>query len=217
LALTLLLGRVFCSWVCPVGLLLEATDKLRSGLAFLEIRSRNVRFPRSFKYLVLGGGLSLAAVIAVPVLGYVYPPAILSRELHDFVLASFDRAEMGRFSPSLSGLSLMTLFILAIVVFEVVVSRRWWCRYVCPGGALYSVIGQGRAVRVTLKSEACTGCTRCVPACPMGLDPMHDKMGMECDNCGVCIASCGDAALSYGLSGFLAGGRVVPEKASAGL
>ncbi len=200
LALTLMLGRVFCSWICPVGLLLELTDKARGLLSFLEIKPRSLRFPRSFKYVILAGGLLIAAISAVPVLGYIYPPAIVSRELHDFVLALYDRAEFGRFGLSTEGLTVMSLAIVAIVLFEVLVSRRWWCRYVCPGGALYNILGWARPVRVKLRRAACTGCAMCVPACPMGLNPMQNKMGIECDNCGVCIASCGDDALAYGFS-----------------
>jgi ferredoxin-type protein NapH len=195
--LTLVLGRVFCSWICPAGFLLEGVDGLRRVLRLLEIHPRNVRVPRAIKYGVLAGGLVTTALVASPVLGYVYPPAVLGRELHQLVFGVFDRAEMGRFGLSLQGLSWMMLVPVAIVVVEVALSRRWWCRYVCPGGALYSVLGAGRAVRVELAAPRCTACVRCVAACPMGLNPMRNQMGMECDNCGVCVAACGDDALRF--------------------
>jgi len=199
--LTLVLGRIFCSWICPMGLLLEMNDKLRALLRFLEIQPRNLRVDRATKYGLLVAGLLLAAVLSVPVLGYVYPPAILSRETHDLVFAWFDRAEQGRFGLWLGSLSWMMSIVLAIVVVELVVSRRWWCRYVCPGGALYSALGWARPVRVRLRHEKCTDCALCVAACPMGLNPMKNEMGAECDSCGVCISSCEDGALGYGLEG----------------
>ncbi|MEE8311851.1 MAG: 4Fe-4S binding protein [Candidatus Binatia bacterium] len=203
LAVTLLLGRVFCSWICPMGLLLEMSDKLRRVLRFLELHPRNLLAARSTKYVLLATGLLLAFLLSMPVLGYVYPPAILSRELHDLVFNVFDRAELGRFGVSLQGLSWMMLIIVVIVVVEVTVSRRWWCRYVCPGGALYSLIGHARPVRVKLYSKECTQCALCVAVCPMGLNPMYDQMGTECDNCGVCISACDDDALGYALDGPL--------------
>ncbi len=203
LAATLLLGRIFCSWICPVGFLLELTDKMRGAMRFLEIRPRDLKPSRTTKYGVLAAGLVLTAVLAIPVLGYVYPPAIVGREAHDVVFAFFDRAEMGRFGPWAGGLSWMALLLVAIISFEVLVSRRWWCRYVCPGGALYSLIGWARPVRVKLQSDRCTQCALCVAACPEGLNPMKNQMGMECDNCGECVASCGDDALAFGFDGPL--------------
>jgi NapH/MauN family ferredoxin-type protein len=196
--LTLLFGRVFCSWICPMGLLLEMTDKLRMPLRFLELHPRNLRVSRGTKYGLLAAGLLLTAVLAVPVLGYVYPPAMLSRELHGWVFKMFDRAELGKFGFWVGGIGWTAGLLLAIVVIEVSVSRRWWCRYVCPGGALYSLIGWARPVRVKLKQTACTDCALCVAACPMGLNPMKNAMGIECDSCGECISSCNDDALAYG-------------------
>ena len=195
---TLLLGRVFCSWICPMGFLLECSDQLRSILRFLELRPRNWRAWRATKFVVLAVGLLLTAIVGLPVLGYAYPPALLSRELHDLVFAAFDRAEMGRFGLWVGDLSWVVAFLAGIVLIEVAVSRRWWCRYVCPGGALYSLVGSARPVRVKLAESRCTGCALCTAACPMGLNPMKNEMGMECDSCGVCISSCDDDALAYG-------------------
>lgn len=194
---TILLGRVFCSWICPMGLVFETTDKLRAVLAWLEIRPRNVRVSRRVKQGLLVAGLGLAALLAVPVLGYVYPPAMLGREVHGVVFAAFDRAELGRRGFALGGLTWMSAVLGAIVLVEVMVSRRWWCRYVCPGGALYGLLGARRAVRVTLDAAECTGCAACVAACPMGLNPMKNRMGIDCDNCGECITSCEDDALHW--------------------
>jgi ferredoxin-type protein NapH len=195
--LTVLLGRIFCSWICPMGLLLEMTDKLRALLRFLEIRPRNVPFARSTKYAVLVAGILLAAIGSVPILGYIYPPAIMSREAHDLVFGMFDRAEAGQFGLSIAGLTWMSLIIVGIALVEVAFSRRWWCRYVCPGGAVYNMLGKARPVRVKLLASKCTNCADCVVACPMGLNPMKNEMGMECDNCGVCISHCDDDALAF--------------------
>lgn len=194
---TVLLGRVFCSWICPMNLLLEFSDKLRELLRFLEIRPWNLRFSRSIKYMLLVVGLAMTAIMAVPVLGYVYPPAIVGREAHDLVFGIFDRAESRRMGIWMGGLTWMSLIVLGIALFEVTVSRRWWCRYVCPGGAIYSLLGWARWVRVKRVADKCTLCGDCVVVCPMGLVPMHDVMGIECDNCGLCMSSCGDDALGY--------------------
>ena len=197
LVLTVLLGRIFCSWICPMGLLLELTDKFRGVMKFLELRPRNVQFSRYTKFALLAVGLIGSAVISIPILGYIYPPAIINREGHDLVFTLFDRAEQGTLEFSAAGLTWMSLILLGIALFEVFVSRRWWCRYVCPGGAVYSLLGARRPIRVKLIEPKCTRCTDCVVVCPMGLNPMNNAMGMECDNCGECISHCDDKALKY--------------------
>ncbi len=182
---TLLLGRVFCSWICPMGFLFDLGDKLRSLAGLLELRPLNIRFPRWTMYALLGAGLGLAFLSAEPVLSYVYPPAMFTREAHGFVFANFDRAEEGSLGLNFGGLTSISIILGGIMLFEAAISRRWWCRYVCPGGALYSLIGAARPVRVRLVEDRCTKCALCVPVCPMGLNPMHNEMGMACDCCGV--------------------------------
>ena len=209
--LTLVFGRVFCSWICPMGFILEISDHFRKLLKFLEIRTYNIRFSRNTKFALLVTGLSGTAVLSVPILGYIYPPAIISRELHDLVFTLFDRAEANLLGFSLVGLTWMSLILLGIIAFELLIARRWWCRYVCPGGALYILLGAFRPIRVQLSSEKCTRCVDCVVACPMGLNPMNNQMGMDCDNCGACISSCHDDALRYT---FHAGRNAEVEPAS---
>lgn len=200
-----------------MGFIFEMTDKLRKALKFLEIKTYNIRFRRDTKFSLLVVGLVSSAILSVPILGYIYPPAIFSRELHDLVFTLFDRAEAKMFGFSLVGLTWMSLILLGIIVFELLVSRRWWCRYVCPGGALYILLGAKRPMRVKLLESKCTRCVDCVVACPMGLNPMNNQMGMECDSCGECISSCDDDALKYAFDmGTAAATTMIPETVSVG-
>jgi ferredoxin-type protein NapH len=197
LVVAVLLGRVFCSWICPMGFFLELTDKLRRPLRWLELRPFDVQVSRTTKYVLLVVGLLLAAAMAAPILGFIYPPAIIGREFHDLVFGIFDRAETGRFGFWAGGLTWMSLILLVIALVEISVSKRWWCRYVCPGGALYALLGWLRPLRVKLDPAKCTSCGLCNKACHLGLKPMQNEMGIECDNCGLCISNCGDDALDY--------------------
>jgi ferredoxin len=98
------------------------------------------------------------------------------------------------FGTALTG---MTVLLGVIVAVEVFVSPRWWCQTVCPGGALYGLIGWIRPVRVKLNKVACTGCMDCIPVCDAGINPITQSSSIECDNCGVCIHHCGPAALVF--------------------
>ncbi len=184
---SLLLGRVFCGWICPVNTLLEVVDRGRRLLRIAEIRPRDVRFSLWNKYLVLALGLLIAGVTSVPFLALFYPPAVLSRETHLFVFGAT--------------LGLGLYFLLAIVLFELFVSRRWWCRYMCPGGALYSLFGHLRVVRVRRDDDKCVKCGECVRVCQFDLRPMlHHTTGSECTNCAACISVCDSDALHYRLT-----------------
>jgi ferredoxin-type protein NapH len=183
---TLLLGKVFCSWICPAGLLFEITGKLRKLLRFAELPPAEVKFSRANKYVLLGIGLAVAGVVGLPIFTLIYPPAAISRLLHAWV-----------FGTSLAGV----LVVLGVIVaFELVVSPRWWCRTMCPGGALYGLIGWPRLLRIKLDADRCTRCRKCEPVCEPGLNPVVESAGIECDNCGECVGACPEQALYYSIS-----------------
>ena len=205
LLLTLLLGRVFCGWICPAGFLFDMTAKVRGFVKFLEINPPALRIWRGNKYIILALGLLFTAVASLPLLNYLYPPAIVSREIHGAVLFFFDAAERGSVRFIVGGLSGASLFLLLLFLGELFVAPRFFCRSICPGGAIYSALGRYRIWRVRRKIDRCTLCTLCNVHCPRGLLPMTDHTGMECDNCGVCIDVCPDDAIGFALSTTSAG------------
>ncbi len=180
-ALTLILGKVFCSWLCPAGLLFEITGKLRGLLRFAELPPGEVEFSKTNKYVLLFVGLALAAGLGLPLFSLVYPPAVMSRLAHAWI---FGTAAAGM-------LTLMAL----MVAIELLVSPRWWCRTMCPGGALYGIFGWSRVLRIKLNAVKCTGCKDCEPVCEPGLNPVLESSSIECDNCMVCIRHCPEDAL----------------------
>jgi len=201
LGLSLVLGRVFCGWICPMGFFFDMADKIRTVLdRVLEIRSFNVRISPYGKYFVLGIGLIFTLAFGLPILHYIYPPALFGAETHGLVNGQFDRAELGQFGFALVGLTSASLFLLGLLLIEIFIAPRFFCRSVCPGGALYSLLGRFRAVRIRREAAGCTHCTLCDKHCPRGLLPMVDRIGGECDNCGVCIDVCEPRVLAYRLS-----------------
>ncbi len=181
--ITMLLGKVFCSWICPANLLLEITGKLRGLLRLAELPPAEVKFSRANKYVLLGVGLIVAAIVGLPMFALIYPPAALSRLVHAWILGT-----------SMAG---MLTVLGLIVAFELLVSPRWWCRTMCPGGALYGLLGWPRLLRVKLDGDRCTKCRQCEPVCEPGLIPVLQSYGIECDNCGECVRKCPERALGY--------------------
>ncbi len=184
--LTVLLGRVFCGWLCPMHLIFELNGKIRGILGWLGIRPLNISFGRVNKYVILVVGCLFSMALGIQFFTFIYPPAILNRELIHLIY--FGSVGVGIVS-------------LGFVMFmEVSLSQRVWCRSFCPGGALWSLLGVWRVVTVVRDPALCDNCGDCDRACEFGLSPMKDEVTMECDNCGRCIAHCGRNGLAYAFS-----------------
>ncbi|MEW5956873.1 MAG: 4Fe-4S binding protein [Chloroflexota bacterium] len=187
-----LLGRAFCGWVCPLGLVLDLNDELRERLRKWLGRRRlklpDYPLPASTKYWLLGLALGLALGVELPVFQLISPINILARSVI--------------FEPG-SGL-LLIAGLLAAEIF----SRRAWCRSLCPLGAFYSLVGCFGLWRVQIDqaTETAVPCRLCARSCPMGI-PVVDKYiaagkhsieAMECTRCGVCVESCPRRTLQMG-------------------
>ena len=184
--ITIILGRIYCGWLCPMHLILEMNDKLRKLLLKIGYNSRNIEFNRKTKYFVLIIGLISAFFAGRPLLSLFYPPAVISREL-------FYKIYTGAWGNGL-------MIIGTIGFIELVLSRRWWCRYICPGGAIYSALSIFRRLRIKRNDLTCDLCGDCNPVCPYDLNPMNKELLSECDSCGLCVSVCKPGALKYTFS-----------------
>jgi ferredoxin-type protein NapH len=184
--MTLLLGRFFCGWICPATFLYELNTILSLGLQRFGIKAGKRHFDRRLKYLVLALGLAVSAFTGAVLVSTIYPPAIIGREIY--------------FAIALGGFGAGLLFFILTLLFDLFISRRGFCRYVCPGGALYSLLGRFRVFRIKRIVENCNDCAKCNAVCEFGLDPLRDNFGMECNNCTACIAVCPTDALTFNIS-----------------
>lgn len=184
--ITLLMGRIFCSWICPANLLFELNDNVAVWLKNkgIELPINKVFLPNaSTKYGILLFGLLLCISSGIGVFTYIYPPAIIGREIY--------------YAIAISGFSVGILFLVFALLFDLFIERRGFCRYLCPGGALYALLGRFRLLKIRRDISQCNNCQMCNGICPYKLTPMSDDFGMECNNCGDCISICHSSALSY--------------------
>lgn len=167
-------GRTFCSWVCPVNTLLEFTEKLRR---FIKVSDRTYN-RHTKKYLSLAV-LFLSLLVGVPVFELFSPIGFTVRN----VLFSF-------------GIGIW--IIAAIVIFELLISKRGWCRYFCPLGGFYQSFGKAGIFNVKFDHGACVGCDKCRSVCfadPVILEPgifRESKFVVsgDCSLCGACVDHC---------------------------
>jgi polyferredoxin len=189
--MSVLLKKAFCSWLCPVGTLSENLWKMGR-----RILGRNFRLPkwadlplRGLKYLLLGFFTWIIGGMSVEVLdGFMSTPYGI---IADVKMLDFFR-HMGMTAAIVVGL----LVILSMVV------QNFWCRYLCPYGALLGLMSILSPVKIRRDAEACIDCGKCAHACPAGLavDRLVQIRSAECTACMVCVAACSaENALQFSL------------------
>lgn len=181
------LGRFWCGWACPFGTLQDL---------ILRIRRRNdvVKLPRIpwAKFLVLGIVLLLAWVVTDVLFCKVCPAGSLFAAIpHRFVSSELP---FGHFFY----IHLITLAISLVAFFLI---GRFWCRYLCPLGAIFGAFNPVSILKVRVDFDKCTGCGQCLKVCPVGIEEMEEiENSTDCIRCGKCIEACKFNALSISAS-----------------
>lgn len=181
--LSLLFGRFYCGWVCPATFLYELNTNIRLLLKRMGFKVASQRINNNLKYYVLALGILISGFFGTVFFASIYPPAIIGREIF--------------YAIALGGFGSGFVFFLLTLLFDLLVARRGFCRYVCPGGALYSILGRYRLFRIQRIVGECNDCAKCNAVCEFGLDPLNDGFGQECNNCTACIAVCPTDALTF--------------------
>ncbi|HUI57616.1 MAG TPA: 4Fe-4S binding protein [Bryobacteraceae bacterium] len=181
LAASWVFRKSFCGWLCPVGTVSEYL--WRAGR---RVFGRNFRLPRaldigarSLKYILLG--LFLYAVGSMPV------PAI-----HAFLSGPYgvvDDVKMLNFFRFLGVTGSIVMALLAIASLFI---QNFWCRYLCPYGALMGVASLASPLRIRRDPSLCIDCAKCAKACPavLPVDRLIAIRSAECTGCLECVAEC---------------------------
>lgn len=190
-AMTLLFGRVFCGWICPLGTLGEWTSRAgtRLGIRKRELTVRTDAVLRWLKYLVL-----------VVIIAATWKAGTLVWRGYDPWVA-WMHLSAGWDGFLESPWSFFSLFVLVIGLSLFI--ERFWCRYLCPLGALLAPLQKSGLVKVRRSDEDCIHCHMCGPVCPVRLDPeaRDVERSAECIACGRCVEVCPrEKALFFGTS-----------------
>ena len=181
LAISFLLRKAFCSWLCPVGTLSEYL-----WLFGKKVFGRNFRFwrwldipLRGLKYFLLGFFLWAISSMSAA------------------AIANFMRSDYG----IVAGVKMLNFFrfigetgliVLGVLVVASIFVQNFWCRYLCPYGALLGFASLLSPVRIRREAEPCIDCAKCAKVCPSNLpvDKLVTIKSAECTGCLECVAIC---------------------------
>lgn len=202
LLLTIVFGRVFCGWICPLGTLQHLASRLLSPRSLRESLQVN-RYRRwyALKYYILAALLGGALAGSLQT-GLLDPLALLARGLAS-----------GLWPVLPGGLPVPGGWLAALLLLAVVVASRFiprlFCRAFCPLGALLGVFARFALFRIVRQGDACTSCSLCTFACQGGDEPLGNHRVAECHVCLNCTDSCAAGVLAYR---FLAPPAPAPAK-----
>lgn len=220
LVLTVFLGRFFCGWVCPLGTTLD-------GSGLLVGRGRRAFSPawRRVKYFLLFG-CSAAALLGVQLFGLLDPLAIFLRSLtlalypaynlglnrlFDFFYEhhipvvsplinsaySVFRDNLMAFHQPVFTLALFTLVVFLIILLLERVEHRFWCKNLCPLGALFGLCARNAILQRT-PDRLCADCRLCADACRSGAVQTAGHRRSECLLCMDCTGFCPEERVRFG-------------------
>ena len=181
-------GRVYCSFVCPVNVITDAARWLAKRLDL----PKGWKPARETRLWVLASVMVTALVSGVMAWELLNPVTMIHRGL-------------------VFGVGYVWTVILAIFLFDLVVSRRGWCGHLCPMGAFYGLLGSVSMARISaIKRQDCNDCMDCFAVCPephvitpalrgaeTGVGPL--VLSGDCTNCGRCIDVCAKDVFQFDL------------------
>jgi polyferredoxin len=176
-----LFRKAFCSWLCPVGTVSEylwRAGKKLFGRNFRVWRGLDVPL-RGLKYLLLAFFLwAVSSMSANSIAAFMRSDYGL---IADVKMLNFFRM-MGETGA----------IVIAILVMASLFIQNFWCRYLCPYGALLGLTSWLSPLRIRREAQACIDCSKCAKACPSALpvDKLLSIKSAECTGCLECLAVC---------------------------
>jgi len=225
-ALTVILGRFFCAWVCPLGTLNHLLSHSRRK-AGKEIKRNRYHNRQAWKYL-LTVFLLAASVFGMQLVGFFDPFSVLIRSFGLAVspmlnyltravsypllaldwpvvtavvepVFSFLRAHVLSFEqPYFYQGVFIGLIFLAIALLNRL-RRRFWCRFLCPLGALLGLLSRFSLLRLVVDENKCDHCMTCIKNCEGACEPQSNEswISSECMPCWNCVEACPTKAISF--------------------
>lgn len=198
-----LLGRTICGFLCPIGLIQELLYKIKTP----KVKKGKVsRIFSYFKYFLL-----VAFVFIIPIMYQTGVPAFCKYICPSGTLLGGIGLLINDHSlyASLGSLFTWKFLVLVVILVSSIFIFRFFCRFLCPLGAIYGFFCRVSMLGIKLDKTKCTDCGLCISVCNMDIKKVGDH---ECIHCGACIKVCPTKAISWkGSKLFLKENAVLPS------
>lgn len=206
LALGVLFGRAICGYICPFGFLQELIHKIPSP-------KKRVPKPLTYiKYVLLGGLVLLLPALVTDQYGigspafceFICPAGTLEGGLPILLTHPELRMQLG-------GIFILKVAILVLTIVGCILCCRFFCKIMCPLGAIYGLLNKISFYRLHVQQSSCISCGKCSNICPMDVDPVVHPDSAECIRCGKCAASCPAQVIRLGFKETRETGKEIPN------
>jgi MauM/NapG family ferredoxin protein len=218
--ITIILGRVFCGWVCPFGTTLDITDKL-----FKRHKIQTKTNISCIKYYILILVL-IVGLFGINISGWLDPLSLVTRTYSMVILpylsflirAVFDSIYflfpfLRRYSEPIYNVfkeyligyeqsifigHLLICMIFVAIVLCGILNRRYWCQNLCPLGAILTILSFKTPLK-RIVDKSCVDCSSCIGICKMSAIVVEDKSTFrgECIRCFNCQNRCSSGAIKF--------------------
>lgn len=173
--------KAFCSWLCPIGTISEWL-----WMGGRELLGKNYQLPRwadlplrSLKYILL----ALFAWVVV---------SMSTDDIRAFLTSSYGLVADVKMLDFFRAAGRTTIQVCLVLVVLSVVTKNFWCRYLCPYGALMGLLSMLSPTRIVRDPLSCIDCGKCAAACPslIPVDTLMTVRTPECNGCLTCVSVC---------------------------
>jgi polyferredoxin len=182
ITLGFLLRKSFCSWLCPIGTISESLWLLGK-----KIFKNNLTIPKFFDYPLRSLKYILLGLFVYAVFGMMDVPSLKA-----FIYSPYNKVADIKMYYFFANISTFTIWTLVVLVLLSVAVKNFWCRFLCPYGALLGILGWLSPIKIKRNRETCIDCDLCTKACPslIKVHKVNTVWSDECTSCLECVQAC---------------------------
>lgn len=196
LLLTFILGRIYCSFICPLGVFQDIVIWIRRKGEKLFKKKKTHKFKYLSEHKWVRYGVLVLSIISIIVSGQMLIALIAPYSAYGRMIQSIVTACSGSVTAALLITGLLTLIIISVCAW---LWGREYCNTICPVGTTLSLVSRFSLMRPVIDESSCINCGKCGRGCKAGcIDTKNHKIDYSrCVDCFDCIDTCQEGAINF--------------------